>query len=241
MPLSRRHKWIVIALFVYWPALFIATHLPIHDLGRRTGMSDKTMHVLAYLGLVFFAWQAVSPDEKVNWFKPRVWIILVLIAWYGVMDEVLQLLVGRSAEVGDFAANMFGALTGLGILTVLSFWPAALLVSAIFTLALSNMARIDQIAGMPFLNISFHFFAYAGFTLVWIQYLQDMVPWESSPVRWFAAALSVPAALLLLVKSTAPLFGRDVWPFDYLTAASGILFAAAVSRFVCRTMWLPAE
>ncbi|MBE0536900.1 MAG: VanZ family protein [Phycisphaerae bacterium] len=204
-------------------------------------MSDKTMHFLAYLGLAFFAWLAVSPGQKVNWLKPRVWIILTLVAFYGIMDEVLQGFVGRSADVRDFAANMIGVLTGLVILTFLSFWSAALLVSAIFIMALSNMARIDQITGLPFLNVAFHFCAYGGFSLIWIQYLERRMPWETSPGTWFAAALSLPAALLIAVKVTAPLFGRPVWRVDLLTAVSAILFAAVVSRFVCRTLWLPAE
>lgn len=241
MRLSTPHKWTVVVLVIYWLALFIATHLPIHDLGYRAGMSDKTMHLLAYLGLAFFAWVAVSPQGKVHWLRPKVWIILVVIVWYGVIDEFLQGFVGRSADIRDFAANMIGVLMGLGILTFLSFWPAALVVSAIFTFVLSNMASLDGIIEMPFLNIAFHFIAYAGFTLVWIQHLQPRLLWEMPPVRWFVAAVSLPAAMLLLVKLTAPLFHRPVWPVDCVTAASAIMFAAVTSRFVCKTIWLPAE
>jgi len=241
MSLSRRHKWILVGLFVYWLAVFVATHLPIHDLGARTGMSDKAMHLLAYLGLVFFAWAAVSPNRKVNWVNTKVWILLVVIVWYGVADEILQGFVGRSAEVLDFAANMVGVLAGLGILTAMGFWPAALVVSAIFTFVLSNMARLDHVAGMPHLNIAFHFTAYAGFALVWIQYLQPRLMWEKPPISWFLTALSVPTVLLTAVKLTAPLFGRPVWFVDCATALAAIVLAAAVARFVCRTIWLPAE
>ena len=241
MTLSRRHRWLLVALLVYWPAMFIATHVPVHDLGARTGMSDQTMHVLAYLGLSVLGWLAVSPQNKVNWRKPKVWIILAAVVWYSVMDELLQGLVGRSAEISDFVANMVGVLIGLAILTFLSLWPAALLVTAIFTFVLSNMARIDQIVGMPFINIMFHFAAYAGFTLVWIQFLQPRLLWELSPLRWFVAALGPPFVLLLTVKLSAPLFGRPLWPIYCATAASGIVSAAAVSRFVCRTIWLVDE
>ncbi len=241
MPFLSRHRWIIAGLLIYWAALFIATHLPIHDLGHRTGMSDKTMHVLAYLGLVLFAWLAVSPQSKVNWRKPKVWILLIVVVWYGVLDEVLQSFVGRSAEVGDFVANMVGVLTGLGILTFLNMWPAILLVSAIFIFVLSNMARIDQITGMPFINIAFHFTAYGTFTLIWIHALFARLTWDIMPVKWFAAAVSAPTALLLSVKATASLFGRPIWPIDLLTAISGIVLAVLVSRFVCKTIWLPVE
>ncbi len=241
MPLQKRHKYIIAGLSVYWPLLFIATHVPIHDLGRRTGMSDKTMHVLAYLGLVFFVWLAVSPYDKVNWRKAKVWVILAVIVWYGAIDEWLQSYVGREARVDDFVADTIGVLVGLGLLSVFSFWPAALTVTALFIFAISNMSRIDLLWDVPYLNIGFHFVGYSAFALVWIQYLDRRLPVKISAVKWIISALLLPLVLLCAVKLSSPVFERPVWFFECLTAVVGIILSTAVSRFVCKTMWVESD
>ena len=241
MPLQRRHKYVIAGLAVYWPLLFIATHAPVQDIGRQTGMSDKTMHWLAYLGLVFLVWLAVSPYERVNWRKAKVWVILVVIVWYGVMDEWLQSYVGREARVDDFRADMIGALAGLGLLSVFSFWPAALTVTAVFIFAISNMSRIDLLWDQPYLNIGFHFVGYSAFTLVWIQYLDRRLPAKVSAVKWIISALLLPLVLLGAVKLSAAVFERPVWFFDCLAAIVGIILSTVVSRFVCKTMWVESD
>lgn len=233
MPLLRRHKYIIAGLSIYWPLLFIATHIPIHDLGRRTGMSDKTMHWLAYLGLVFFIWLAVSPYEKVNWKKAKVWVILAVIVWYGAVDEWLQSYVGRGAEVGDFLADMCGVMLGLAILSFFSFWPAALVVTAIFTFTVSNMARLESVLGQPYLDIGFQFVSYSVFTLIWIQYLDRKLP----AMKWISSCLVLPLILLSVVKLSAPFFGEQILLWDCLTAIAGILLSVVVSRFICKTIW----
>ena len=67
MQLLRRHKSVLIALGIYWPVIFWLTHIPVPDIARQSGMSDKTMHVLAYFVLTFLIWFTISPYEKVQW------------------------------------------------------------------------------------------------------------------------------------------------------------------------------
>ena len=242
MPLQRRHKYIIAGLAVYWSLLFIATHIPIQDLGHQTGMSDKTMHWLAYMGLVFFVWLAVSPYDKVNWRKAKVWVILAAIVWYGMMDEWLQSYVGRGAEVKDLLADMIGALVGLGLLSILSFWPAALAVIAIFIFTISNLSRIDLLWDQPYLNIGFHFVAYSAFSLVWIQYLDHRLPAKVSAMKWLISAFLLPLVLLCAVKLSAYVFfERPAWFFDCITAIAGIILSTVVSRFICKTIWLESD
>ncbi len=241
LPLLKRHKYLIAGLSIYWPLLFIATHAPVQEIGRQSGMSDKTMHWLAYMGLVFFVWLAVSPYDKVNWRKAKVWVILAVIVWYGVMDEWLQSFVGREARVDDFLADMIGAVVGLGLLSILTFWPAALTVIAVFIFAISNLSRIDQLWDQPYLNIGFHFVAYSAFTLVWIQYLDRRLPVKISAAKWIISALLPPIVLLCAVKLISPVFEIPVWFFDCLTAIVGIILSTVVSRFVCKTMWLESD
>ena len=241
MPLQKRHKYIIAGLSVYWPLLFIATHVPIQDLGRQTGMSDKTMHWLAYLGLVFLVWLAVSPYDKVNWRKAKVWVILAVIVWYGAIDEWLQSYVGRGAEVNDILADTAGALVGLGLLSIFSFWPAALAVAVIFIFTISNLSRIDLLWDQPYLNIGFHFVAYSAFTLVWIQYLERRLSAKVSAMKWIILALVLPLVLLSAVKLSSLGFDKPIWFFDCLTAIVGILLSTVVSRFICKTIWLESD
>ncbi len=232
MPLLRRHKYVLMTLLVYWPGLFILTHIPIPELARQSGMSDKTMHVLAYLALVFVWWFSISPYKKVNWQKAKVWMTLGVMVWYSAFDEWLQGCMGRSADVRDFYANLVGTIIGLVILSIFSFWPSCLIISGVFVFSVTNLSSIDLLAELPWLNIGFHFFGYAGFTLIWIQYMQRYI--RLVRVKWIAAALGAPAVLLAGVKLCSIGLGKDVSFIDSGTAVTAIAASVVVSWLVCR-------
>ena len=235
MPFLRRHKYIIAALAVYWPALFILTHIPVPQLARQSGMSDKTMHVLAYMVLTFLAWLALSPYKKVNWRQVRVWAILAVIVWYGFFDEWLQGHVGRSAHLMDFYADLVGALAGLAIMSIFSFWPGLLALTGILIFTVTNLSRIDTLWQIPYLNTAFHFTGYAFFTLVWIQFMHRFVTGLNSQVKWLLAALSMPFGLLCLVKACSVLMGKNVGSIDCLTALTAIVSAVFISWLTCRS------
>ena len=90
MAILRRHKAIIISLLVYWPVLFVLAHVPIPQLVREAGVSDKSLHFLAYLILAFLLWFAINPDRKVNWRRAGAWWILSVVVLYGVADEFFQ-------------------------------------------------------------------------------------------------------------------------------------------------------
>ena len=118
MALSRRQKLVLAALLMYWPAIFIETHIPqIPRWVSQVVASDKVMHFVAYFFLSFLLWFAANPNKKVHWRKPSVWLILFVVVWYGVIDEWLQMYVGRNTDVRDFFADLAGAITGLMILS----------------------------------------------------------------------------------------------------------------------------
>lgn len=231
MALSKRHKYVLTMLAIYWPLIFIATHIPVPGLVKQSGMSDKTMHVLAYLVLVFLWWFTISPRQKVDWKKARVWLTLALMVWYGATDEWLQHYVGRSANVHDFYADLAGTLTGLVILTVLSFWPAALLISAIFIFVFSNLSKIDMLWQQPSVNICFHFIGYAIFSLIWIQLINRNIKFGP---KWLLVAFAAPLGLLVTVKAGAAIFDKTIWPMDCVVALTGITAAVIISYLTIR-------
>lgn len=241
MQLKRRHKYILLALGIYWPLLFWLTHIPVPQIAAQSGMSDKTMHVLAYLVLVFFVWLAIKPYQKVEWNKPSVWAVLAVVVLYGVADELIQARVGRMAEVADFMADLFGAVVGLSILSVISFWPALLSLSAIFIFVISNLSRLTHLYPEYYFNTVFHFTAYTAFTLIWIQHLYRQEVKTYSAGR-LAGAVGFPLGLLVLVKVTGTLFfNKAFWWVDVATAVFGMAAAVLISYFTIRASRIVKE
>ena len=71
-------------------------------------MWDKLDHFIAYFGLALLSTLAWGLKRSL------VWLFLGLVALGGGM-EILQALLGRDAEWGDFLANDLGILIGLGV------------------------------------------------------------------------------------------------------------------------------
>ncbi len=240
MALLRRHKYILAALAIYWPALFVVTHIPVPELARKSGLSDKSMHFLAYLALVALTWLAISPYKKVQWAKVKCWLVLAVVVWYGAVDEWLQGRVGRNADVHDFVADLLGAFFGLVVLSVFSFWPALLVTSASVIFAMTNFSRVTLIGGSAIINTAFYFLAYMFFTLVWVQYIdcnEFLSKRCGNGPGWFGTAVGGPVLLLGAVKVCSVFMGRVIWWTDFLTAAAAIVCAVAVSYFVTRMLW----
>jgi len=221
MRFLRRHKSVLLALGIYWPFIFWLTHIPIPAIARQSGLSDKTMHVLAYFVLTFLAWFAVSPYEKVRWNTWKAWILWLVIVLYAAIDEYLQGRVGRSADVVDFAADVFGVVLGLGLLSILSFWPALLAASAVFIFVISNMSHLLMYPHYH-LNTVFHFTAYTAFALIWIQYVERYTPLKPPAALWLFCCILVPVMLLVIIKATAPLWEHPIGWIEIATALFGI-------------------
>ena len=232
MALSKRNKYVLRILAIYWPALFVITHIPVPEFVVRAGMSDKTLHTIAYLVLIFLWWTTISPGKKVNWKKAKVWATLALMVWYGAMDEWLQHFVDRGPSVYDFYADLAGTLAGLAILTIFSFWPALLTFSAILIFMFTNITSADLIGRSILTNTAFHFLAYAGFTLVWIQFISRFIAFGSNRSKWLVIAAAGPAALLIIVKAGSLALDKSVLPIDCAPAVAAIISAVAVAAVV---------
>jgi VanZ family protein len=232
MALLRRQKLIIISLLIYWPVLFVLAHIPIPQLVYKAQVSDKGLHLLAYLILVFLLWFAISPNKKVNWRKTAVWWVLFVVVWYGVVDEVLQGYVGRSCDITDFLADLAGTLAGLILFSVFSFWPMLLIVTgtAIFTLTNLTRANLDEL--VPITNAMFHLFGYGFFTIVWIQYIHLFLPMKAPKPKWMIAALVLPTGLLLTVKLFSIILGKDFGVEDTIIAIGGIITVVATTYLI---------
>ena len=235
MFLLRRHKWVLISLIIYWPLIFIATHIPhVPEWVGGAQMSDKTMHFLSYLGLISLVWFTISPYEKVNWRKSKVWVILAVMVWYGAVDEWLQGFVGRQPEVGDFYADLGAVLLGLLVMSIFSFWGAVLVISSVLIFVITNLTRGDIAFSNYTLNSAFYFLSYTFFTLVWIQFAERNLRIRGEGLKWFGVCTGVPVVVLAGMKVSSLWFGKSIWMTDIVTAVSAIGAAVGVSYVTFR-------
>lgn len=229
MAMVRRQKILMIALALYWPAIFVLTHIPIPEVIRAAHMSDKSLHLLTYMILAFLLWSALRPFEKAHWRRPAAWWILLAIVIYALCDEYLQSFVaGRSPDPEDLLANAIGALAGLAIAAVVSFWPGSLIVTGatIYTLAVFTRANLTRL--LPVTSTALHLATYGLFTLLWIGCMDQSSPGKKPDHRWFIRSLAVPAALLLVTKVSAIVSGKELEGWEMVAGAGGIAGAVVI-------------
>lgn len=99
-------------LVVYWTMLCVGTHLPSRLVASPLLVSDKVLHFLGYTGLSFLI-ATLLPllgvvERRVYW---RAFLVAIV---YGAIDELAQIPIpGRTAELGDWYANVAGAVAGV--------------------------------------------------------------------------------------------------------------------------------
>ncbi|MDD5326981.1 MAG: VanZ family protein [Phycisphaerae bacterium] len=231
MALSRRQKLTVISLLVYWPGVFILAHMPIPELVYKARVSDKSLHFLVYLILTFLLWFAISPDKKVSWRKATAWLVLLVVVWYGAVDEVLQSYVGRNCDAKDFFADLMGTLTGLLLFSFFNFWPVLLIVTGINIFALTNLAKANLAELVPITNAMFHLFAYGFFTMLWLQCIHLFLSMKPPKLEWVVTALLPPVCFLLIVKSFSMILDKDLDIKDMIVAVAAITGIVAALYF----------
>jgi len=220
--LLSRQKLVIILLLVYWPSLFVLAHMPIPGLVREAGVSDKGLHFLAYLVLAFLFWSAINPHQKVNWRKPRVWWVLLLVSGYGLVDELLQKWVaGRTCDATDFVADLAGILAGLVVLSVFDFWTVCIVVTGSSIFILTNLTRVDPADLLPITSTVFYMSAYAFFTVLWIRYTQFWQKFETLG-RWVVTALAGPMGLLLAAKLGSIVLSRHFGVQHVILSATAV-------------------
>ena len=114
MTLSHQQKITAVLLIFYWIVLFVFAHIRIPQIVREVDVSDKSLHFLGYLILVFLLWFTISAGRRVNWRRAAPWCVLLVMAVYGILDEWLQTYVaGRSCDAWDLLADLTSTITGL--------------------------------------------------------------------------------------------------------------------------------
>ncbi len=225
---SLRHKAVIAALALYWPTLFVLAHIPVPQVVRRAHMNDKSLHLLAYMILTFLLWSAIWPRDRVHWRRAAVWCLLAAVAVYGLCDEWLQRVIAdRSTDAADFAADVIGAAVALGLLTVLSFWPTAVVIAGATIYTLAVFTRANLTALLPVTMTMVHLLTHVTFTLLWIGCLRQSPHRPRTGSRWVAASVSLPLVLVVVTKASTLLSGKTFEGWDLVAAVAGIVGAVA--------------
>jgi VanZ family protein len=224
---SLRQKLTILALVLYWPALFIGAHIPIPTFVRAAQVSDKSLHFAAYLVLAFLLWFSIVPSRKADWRKATVWWAVLVVILYGLADELLQALVGRSCDIMDFAADLAGALAGFVLFTFLAFWPALLVVTGITIFLLTNLARTNVADLLPITSVIYYLLAYGLFTILWIQHMRLSLSLRAPQLKWLIGALVLPVAFLSTVKLFSVILGKNFAIWGVVLSAVGIAAVVA--------------
>ncbi|MEX2176336.1 MAG: VanZ family protein [Pirellulaceae bacterium] len=119
---SSSRRLLLLAVALYWAALFVATHLPSTDPAesdRKIPHLDKLVHAAAFAGLAVL----VCSFAAVTWPpSPRMAAAVVgLLAAYGALDELTQgLVLSRYPSGWDWLADVVGAILGVLVFGVAS-------------------------------------------------------------------------------------------------------------------------
>jgi VanZ family protein len=122
----RRWKLIVVLLVLaalYWPAMFVATHLPIRTTPAGDPYSlDKLQHLTAF-GTLAVLLSALGAALGFSFWRRSI-AIVAFIALYALVDESTQK-PPRTPEFFDWLFDVIGACLGVAIYAVFArCWPA---------------------------------------------------------------------------------------------------------------------
>jgi len=101
------------AFWLFWPAIAVVVWGQLRPVSELPNLGwDKLLHFTAYFGLALLATLAWGRRLQI----PLLLTGVVVLS--GIM-EILQLLVGRSADWADMVANTLGACMGAGLAALL--------------------------------------------------------------------------------------------------------------------------
>ena len=233
LPVTRR-KASFILLLLYWPAIFVLTHIFLpQSVLLQMKASDKALHFLVYFILAVLLWFSISIDKKASLRSKKFWLVFLLLVIYAAADEWLQgVFAGRTRDFMDFVWNVCGVAAGLVIVLLFSFRPAVLVAAGISILVFTNAVRIQFTGHLAFIRPAFLLLSLGFFTFFWCRILTSFQPLKQSCLKWLAASAALPALLVAAVKILTFIMGRNFELTDFLLSAAAILTVIVIMFFI---------
>ena len=199
MKATRAQIFFTFILIFYWLGIFAATHIPIPSWTREMGVSDKTMHFVAYMTLALLLWFSTSFEKKADWKKLRPWLLSVIVLLYGLVDELLQHFTKRSVDPGDFAANALGLAVAMAMVTALPGRHTVMVLTIICPFFLPGLVRAQLIMQGSILEAGAYLAGFTCVTIAWIEYLSSVVGLNFRQLKYLPVFFAPPAGTVIIL------------------------------------------
>jgi hypothetical protein len=234
MKTSREQKFFTFLLIFYWTGVFIATHIPVPGWTRKMGVSDKTMHFVAYMTLALLLWLGTSFEKKVDWKKLRPWFLSIIVILYGLADELLQHFTSRSADIKDFAANVGGLAAAMAVITILPGWHAVMIVITVCPLFVPAIVKSNLITQGSIPEVAVYMAGFGVITGAWIKYLSSLIRLNLRKSKLLLIFFAPPAGIILIVKLYAQLTDKPLGITAFLSAFVSIILTLFIWRLTAK-------
>ena len=109
----------LVGLCVYWPTIFIISHIPKRYVPENMTVSGAGIHLLAYSVLTLLVFLNAGLGRSASFRSRKTWILIGIIAAYAAIDEIVQRFIqGRYGAVLDWAVDVCACLLCVGVLTL---------------------------------------------------------------------------------------------------------------------------
>ena len=120
-PGAGKSKLALAFLCVYWPVIFVASHVPKEMVPKGWTVSGAGLHVLAYSVLTVLVFATAGMLRRTALRCRKTWALVALISGYAAVDELLQLTSpGRDGRVMDWLVDTMACLLCVGLLALLA-------------------------------------------------------------------------------------------------------------------------
>ena len=234
MKANREQKFFTFILIFYWLGIFAATHIPIPIWTREMGVSDKTMHFVAYMTLAFLLWFSTSFEKKADWKKLRPWLLSAIVLLYGLVDELSQYFTRRSADPRDFAANALGIAIAMAMVTVIPACHSAMILITVCPFFLPALVRSQLIPQGSILEVGVYLAGFACVTIAWIKYLSSVVGLNFRQFKYLPVFFAPPAGTVITLILYAKLTDKPLGTTALLSAFISIILTLFIRHLTVR-------
>lgn len=215
--------WLI--LLVYWPLLFVSTHIPRVPQMQIYGR-DVTLHFTAYFILTLLYWMARYGKVRPGLAQGRFYAVIILIAVYGALDEITQGLVNRHCDFWDWVSDMSGCVGAMLVLYIMRRWRDWLIAYWLGLFVITHWpVKESAFVNLPLFlqqfQVMYYVMAYLILTLLWWRCLCNRGRYEVNRhiLIW---SLIIPCCYALLDEVVNKLMGRGFDVVDFLSALAGV-------------------